>query len=899
MISRAKTLVYFVLVLFLVNILLTTLVCAAGTTKPEYIDINGHWAKKQIMYFIDRGILKGTELRNNKFSINPNNYITRAEFISLVVKNDELKVKSDNIKQFKDVKPTEWYKDVIDIAVSNGIIGGYKDNTFNPNNGITRAEMATLIAKSSDFKISDTKNVKINFKDVTSKDWFYNSVVICKNFGILNGYSNGNFIPKKKATRAEAIVALYNANSAKIKYNKPVPTGVAEVKSDVSVGQVPTKAPVRAVVVEKKPDLKLKPEIQFGSPFNKGSDYLETKESAIMIQGTIFSNFTKDILYSVLNDPGDGNRTTTLKDMHPQIVSVVKDVYTAKVEWRSNSIKLEDGLNTFTLSVVDVYGNQKEGSVRVLRFVDNDSDGISNFDERGLGTDINKADTDYDGLSDFVELKQIFTDYFNKDTDGDGLSDYDEVEKLGWRTSPTLYGTMGNGISDANLDIDGDGKSNYDELYKYKTDPIVADFNKEENESKAAKSIIELPTNSTGIYRIPVDQDIYAHPIKIGNKRKTIVIRIQFLLNRIIEPGENTLKFTGEFDSNTKQALKKLFGEDEVDLVTFKKITKIVTRMLPPDDTDESYLSYSLNEDFAGVKQIKSLLEAWRISNAPNFQALHTIASLYENDGTFSGIFDQNTVALLKLFQMHNGLKPTGKINSATAHLLLSCTQNWKIDKSLIKNDILIQESFGQDVFYRYVSDAMLPPNPVYYSQNYGSWSRQPYYDINRNIAQNGRVIARNGCGPTATAMVIASIKDKSVDPADMAKFSMENDHIYYYETKGTLYPAVANKYGLNYDFTKDMKYVINYLNDGKHVAIASMSSGHFTNGGHLLALMGTIQIPGEDFIRIIVFDSDTGNQNYGKDGTVILSRVPGIIYAKPESLQKEQALGFWLIWEK
>lgn len=61
--------------------------------------------------------------------------------------------------------------------------------------------------------------------------------------------------------------------------------------------------------------------------------------------------------------------------------------------------------------------------------LDTDSDGLSDEEEKKLGTDINNPDTDSDGLSDREEVKVYKTDSLKKDTDGDGVSDGDEVKK--------------------------------------------------------------------------------------------------------------------------------------------------------------------------------------------------------------------------------------------------------------------------------------------------------------------------------------------------------------------------------------------------------------------------------------------------------------------------------------
>jgi outer membrane protein OmpA-like peptidoglycan-associated protein len=94
--------------------------------------------------------------------------------------------------------------------------------------------------------------------------------------------------------------------------------------------------------------------------------------------------------------------------------------------------------------------------------VDSDNDGLKDGEEvLTYKTDPNKADTDGDGLSDGDEIMKYKTDPLKADTDGDGLKDGDEVTK--YKTDPLK------------VDTDGDGLSDGDEIMKYKTDPLKAD----------------------------------------------------------------------------------------------------------------------------------------------------------------------------------------------------------------------------------------------------------------------------------------------------------------------------------------------------------------------------------------------------------------------------------------
>ena len=116
--------------------------------------------------------------------------------------------------------------------------------------------------------------------------------------------------------------------------------------------------------------------------------------------------------------------------------------------------------------------------------VDSDGDGLTNREERELGTDKSNPDTDGDGLKDGAEVKSHRTDPLNPDTDGDTLSDGAEVNQH--RTDPLKADTDGDGLTDGaevnehrtdptKTDSDGDGLNDRDELMIHKTNPLKPD----------------------------------------------------------------------------------------------------------------------------------------------------------------------------------------------------------------------------------------------------------------------------------------------------------------------------------------------------------------------------------------------------------------------------------------
>ena len=164
-------------------------------------DISGHWAETQIKEWANIGYISGYP--DGTFL--PDNSITRAEFLTLV--NKIFKFENKTNINFIDVRPDYWAYSEIQKGISAGYVSGDKNGTFRPDDFITRQEAAVIINKLLD-NTEVTEN-KPNFKDAYDIDeWAKNSADIVYEHGILSGFPNGTYRPKKYMTRAEAVSAL-------------------------------------------------------------------------------------------------------------------------------------------------------------------------------------------------------------------------------------------------------------------------------------------------------------------------------------------------------------------------------------------------------------------------------------------------------------------------------------------------------------------------------------------------------------------------------------------------------------------------------------------------------------------------------------------------------------------
>lgn len=176
--------------------------CVNVHANNKITDISNHWAKKQISHFIENSYAKGYE--DNTFK--PDKQITRAEFVKLV--NKYFGFNNKGISKFKDINQSNWYYNDVCIAVQAGYINGYEDNTFRPDNLITREEASKIIVSIKNQQ--DNTYDKLNtFPD---KHLVSNWAKPYIEGAIENGYLKGdhlkNLRPTNHITRAESVTLL-------------------------------------------------------------------------------------------------------------------------------------------------------------------------------------------------------------------------------------------------------------------------------------------------------------------------------------------------------------------------------------------------------------------------------------------------------------------------------------------------------------------------------------------------------------------------------------------------------------------------------------------------------------------------------------------------------------------
>ncbi|NLD88559.1 MAG: Cna B-type domain-containing protein, partial [Clostridiales bacterium] len=139
-------------------------------------------------------------------SFRPEGNITRAEMTAIFSRllKEKIFLNEDYPLPFSDVERSAWYAEYIGHLTHVGVIEGYPDGTFKPENQVTRAEFATVASRF----IKNKKSIG-GFRDVSNEYWAKESIENVKAEGWIQGYPDGSFRPERYITRAE-VVSIVN-----------------------------------------------------------------------------------------------------------------------------------------------------------------------------------------------------------------------------------------------------------------------------------------------------------------------------------------------------------------------------------------------------------------------------------------------------------------------------------------------------------------------------------------------------------------------------------------------------------------------------------------------------------------------------------------------------------------
>lgn len=190
-------------------IVMVSLLMANGLGQAlAYSDTNSHWAAKEISRLSSQKIVEGN---NGYFS--PDQAITRAQFAKLIVQalgqGEEVKLLKGSKTVFTDVPSSSWAAGYVTLAQEQGIVTGFADGTFRPNQKIKRYEIAVMLSRALKPLADRQEPPELNFTDTQEiPGWAADGVGQVVQLGLVNGYTDNTFRPNRDTTRAEATALL-------------------------------------------------------------------------------------------------------------------------------------------------------------------------------------------------------------------------------------------------------------------------------------------------------------------------------------------------------------------------------------------------------------------------------------------------------------------------------------------------------------------------------------------------------------------------------------------------------------------------------------------------------------------------------------------------------------------
>ncbi|MFY0544234.1 phosphodiester glycosidase family protein [Brevibacillus sp. H7] len=182
---------------------------AYGTYIPYYldkpnnaafVDIANHWARAEITYMAEKGLVKGMTAT----TFGPELSLTRAQFVTLLARVFQWDLPSAPKLAFKDKVPA-YAQGAVQVAVTKGLVKGYPDKTFRPDQPVTRAEAAVIL----DRVLKQKGNLTKALADQKSwPAWASGSIANMVGLGLIDP-AGSKFEPNKPTTRAVCVVALY------------------------------------------------------------------------------------------------------------------------------------------------------------------------------------------------------------------------------------------------------------------------------------------------------------------------------------------------------------------------------------------------------------------------------------------------------------------------------------------------------------------------------------------------------------------------------------------------------------------------------------------------------------------------------------------------------------------
>ena len=242
---------------------------------------------------------------------------------------------------FDDLNKAPWASETIDQWSEYGFVSGYGDGTFRPLDEITRAEFAVLAYNA----FSLESKFGLNFSDVKSSDWFYDSVVKMSKLGYITGYEDGTFRPNAPIKRSEAVAIIANILGLEANVEGAKIFADYEAIPDWVKGQVGASAMAKFVT-------------GYTDGTFKAEDTINRAESVAMLNNAVYSSNMLSSSWRIVEAGTYGGTEAAPVVIAGNVVIKTADVVLNNVEIKGNlTIGVEVGEGDVNLNNVTVAGD--------------------------------------------------------------------------------------------------------------------------------------------------------------------------------------------------------------------------------------------------------------------------------------------------------------------------------------------------------------------------------------------------------------------------------------------------------------------------------------------------------------------------------------------------------------
>ncbi|AGY57335.1 S-layer homology domain-containing protein [Gloeobacter kilaueensis] len=186
--------------------LVASLVFGATALAADFNDVSGYWAEPYVSGLADRNFIGGFP----DGTFRPSAPITRAQFAAIAAKAFNLQGSGGNAN-FNDVTRNYWAANAIAAVSDNGLVTGFPDGTFRPEERITRAQALVILTKALGNRYKGSSQALDKYNDVQAvPDWARTSIEKAADAGIIANFPDPAVIaPNKLASRGEVAALMY------------------------------------------------------------------------------------------------------------------------------------------------------------------------------------------------------------------------------------------------------------------------------------------------------------------------------------------------------------------------------------------------------------------------------------------------------------------------------------------------------------------------------------------------------------------------------------------------------------------------------------------------------------------------------------------------------------------